>query len=179
MRLREALEAVLMRQGVQFFNGRRVLAVRDEDCRCPEITVGTPEWRETLEGKGMILATGRFLGGGLTADRNGIRETAFGFPVSQPPAGALWHRERFLDPGGHPINEAGLEIDDQFRPLGRNGRPVFENVFAAGSVLAHQDWIRTKSGAGLAIATAYGAFEAFMRHGGTRRKEDTHKHRRD
>ena len=38
---------------------------------------------------------------------------------------------------------------------------AFENVFAAGSVLAHQDWIRTKSGAGLAIATAYGAVNAF------------------
>ena len=39
--------------------------------------------------------------------------------------------------------------------------PAFENLFAAGSILAHPDWMRQKCGAGLAIATAYGAVKAF------------------
>jgi glycerol-3-phosphate dehydrogenase subunit B len=29
-------------------------------------------------------------------------------------------------------------------------------------VLAHQDWMRMKCGAGLAIATAYGAVQSFI-----------------
>jgi glycerol-3-phosphate dehydrogenase subunit B len=32
-------------------------------------------------------------------------------------------------------------------------------LFAAGSILAHQDWMRMKCGSGLAIATAYAAVE--------------------
>jgi glycerol-3-phosphate dehydrogenase subunit B len=55
---------------------------------------------------------------------------------------------------------AGIEIDDRFRPLSASGRPVYENLFAAGAILAHQDWIRSKSGTGLAVATAFGAVDA-------------------
>jgi glycerol-3-phosphate dehydrogenase subunit B len=52
------------------------------------------------------------------------------------------------------VNRAGLEVDDRFRPLDKDGSPV-PGVFAAGSVLAHQDWMREKCGSGLALATAY------------------------
>lgn len=166
LRLREAIEAVLVNQGAQILNGRRVIGVRTDDRRCTGITIGTPHWRERLGAEGIILATGRFLGGGLSADRNSIRETVFGLPVVQPSNRDSWHREQFLDHRGHPVNEAGLEIDHRFRPLGDNGTFAFENLFAAGSVLAHQNWVRTKSGAGLAIATAYGAVEAFLRYRG-------------
>jgi len=75
----------------------------------------------------------------------------------------VWHRKSFLDPRGHPINRAGLEIDDTFRPLDRSGRPAYRTLFAAGSILAHQDWMRMKCGSGLSIATGYGAVNAFAR----------------
>jgi glycerol-3-phosphate dehydrogenase subunit B len=86
-------------------------------------------------------------------------------PVSQPENRSCWHRESFLDPKGHAINLAGIEVDNRFRPLTAAGRPVYDNLFAAGSILAHQDWIRTKSGTGLAVATAYGAVEALAADG--------------
>jgi glycerol-3-phosphate dehydrogenase subunit B len=164
LRLREALEDALLRRGAQIFQGRRVIGFQADGHHCTGITTGTDAWRETIEADGIILATGRFLGGGLVAERNGVMETIFGIPVVQPTARSLWHRDRFLDQRGHPVNEAGLTIDDQFRPLGTDGKLAFENLFAAGSVLAYQDWIRTKSGAGLAIATAYGAVEGFLRY---------------
>ena len=47
-----------------------------------------------------------------------------------------------------------------YRPLAQNGQPYNERLFAAGIILAHQDWIRGRSGAGIAIATAYKAVEA-------------------
>jgi glycerol-3-phosphate dehydrogenase subunit B len=161
-RLREAAEAALSRQGVHLLQQRQVMATQTNGRRCNGITIGAEAWRETLKAEGVILATGRFLGRGLAAGPNGISETVFGLPVAQPPVRSLWHREQFLDHRGHPINQAGLEIDDEFRPLGMDRSYAFENVFAAGSVLAHQDWMRTKSGAGLAISTAYGAVEAFL-----------------
>ena len=40
------------------------------------------------------------------------------------------------------------------------GRPADRRLFAAGILLAHQDWIRSRSGAGIAIATAYKAVES-------------------
>jgi glycerol-3-phosphate dehydrogenase subunit B len=163
LRLREALETVLLQQGAQLLNGRQVLSARSDGRRCTGVTTGTADWRETLEADGFILATGRFVGGGLAAARDSIRETLFGLPVAQPPTRHSWHRDQFLDPRGHPVNQAGLEIDDHFRPLGVDGSCAFENLFAAGSVLAHQDWVRTKCGAGLAIATAYAAVESFIR----------------
>jgi glycerol-3-phosphate dehydrogenase subunit B len=99
------------------------------------------------------------MGGGLHADRRGVRETLFDLPVHQPEGRGAWHRHDFFDPQGHPVNRAGLEIDDRFRPLTVSGRPAHAHLFAAGSILAHQDWIRMKCGAGLAIATAYGAVQ--------------------
>ncbi|MBC2709649.1 MAG: hypothetical protein HGJ94_01130 [Desulfosarcina sp.] len=60
-------------------------------------------------------------------------------------------------------------MDDRFRPVTTTGQPVYDNLYAAGSILAHQDWIRTKSGTGLAVATSYGAIEAMIEGSGDRR----------
>ncbi len=54
-------------------------------------------------------------------------------------------------------------MDDCFRPVGVNGRRVYPRLFAAGSILAHQDWVREKCGSGLAIASAYAAVRACER----------------
>lgn len=165
MRLREIAREALLNRGAQLLEGMQATEVRTEGRQCTGITVGgTGVWHENLESKGIVLATGRFLGGGLAASRGGISETLFGLPVAQPSSRSLWHRDLFLDRRGHPVSEAGLAVDDRFRPLGEDGGPAFENVFAAGSVLAQQDWTRTKCGAGLAIATAYGAVEGFIRY---------------
>jgi len=61
------------------------------------------------------------------------------------------------------VNKAGLEIDAYFRPLGKDGTPAFDTLFAAGSILAHQDWIREKSGCGLSISSAYSAIESYSK----------------
>jgi len=114
----------------------------------------------TINAKAAVLATGRFLSGGLAADRERVREPLLGLPVAQPETREAWHREDYLDARGHPINRAGIETDAAFRPLGPDGAPVDPRLFAAGSLLAHQDWIRQRAGAGVAIATAFKAVEA-------------------
>ena len=35
-------------------------------------------------------------------------------------------------------------------------------IFAAGIILAHQDWTRMKCGSGLSVATAYGAIKSLL-----------------
>jgi glycerol-3-phosphate dehydrogenase subunit B len=165
-RLKEALEKHLIAQGVRIFSQKRVVGADIQKNGKFILTVGdraTGDAELLIESDGVILAGGRFLGMGLHAGRTEIRETLFNLPVFQPPDRALWHRTNFFDPQGHPINQAGLEIDDSFRPTDMAGQPVYANLFAAGTILAHQDWMRQKCGAGLSIATAYGAVRGFRK----------------
>ena len=160
LRLKEAFESGLQPKGVRTFSLQRVLEVRQRTDRRFEIHIGRDDREHVVISRSIILASGRFIGGGLHADRKHICETIFGLPVYQPDSRANWHRRLFLDPEGHRINQAGLAVDDCFRPLGRNGKPLFETLFSAGSILAHNDWKRLKCGAGVAIATAFGAVKA-------------------
>ena len=120
-----------------------------------------PSQRGNAHGAGaVLLATGRFLGGGLVSDRTAVSESILDLPVFQPDNRELWHGDGLFERSGHAVNQAGLETDAMLRPLGTNGKPAFENLFAAGIILAHQDWTRMKCGSGLSIATAYGAVKS-------------------
>ncbi|MCP4626708.1 MAG: anaerobic glycerol-3-phosphate dehydrogenase subunit B [bacterium] len=122
--------------------------------------IGRSAHEDSIRANAVLLATGRFLGGGLQSDHTTVTEPIFDLPVFQPENRELWHGDRLFEPGGHAINQAGLETDPMMRPLDTNGQPAFENLFAAGIILAHQDWTRMKCGSGLSIATAYGAVKA-------------------
>jgi len=161
LRLKEAFDQGLREKRENYFSQQQVLKARQKADGDFEINIGNSMMKQTVVSKGVILATGRFIGGGLRADRKRICETIFDLPVRQPEKRTQWHHENMLDKRGHPINMAGLETDNQFRPLGHNGSPAYESLFAAGSILAHQDWKRMKCGSGLAIATAYAAVRAF------------------
>jgi glycerol-3-phosphate dehydrogenase subunit B len=162
LRLKEALERELVRRGTALFPGWRVVAINGGGHRGFEVAVEGEMFRQTVEARGVVLASGRFLGGGLIAGRDGIREPLLSLQVHQPPTRREWHRCRLFAPGGHPLNQAGLVVDDNMRPLSSEGRVAHENLFAVGSVLAHQDWVRMKCGAGLALATAYAAVRSFV-----------------
>ena len=165
IRLKEAFDTHMPTLGVTSFYHHTVHTIdRQADGRFV-LEVGRTAPETTVVADKVLLATGRFLGKGLVAERQGIREALMDLPVRQPKDRSSWHREQFLDHRGHAINLAGIEVDDRFRPLNRDGRPVHKNLYAAGSILAHQDWIRTKSGTGLAVATAYGAIKALVNGG--------------
>lgn len=166
LRLKEALEKFNAARGIYLIPQKRVLFAKTQKNGKFLLSVGnqgSSSTEQMIETDGVILAGGRFLGMGLYAGRKKIQEPLFDLPVFQPEDRALWHQTNFFDPSGHQINRAGLLIDDAFRPTNTAGRPVYENLFAVGSILAHQDWMRQKCGAGLAIATAYGAVEAFRK----------------
>ena len=157
LRLKETFERGLGAKGVTLFLENRVFRAATPPGGGFLLEIGRIEPELTIRAPVVVLATGRFMGGGLRADRREVRETLFGLPVRQPEGRAHWHRAEFLDPRGHPVNRAGIEIDESFRPLDASGRPAHAHLFAAGSILAHQDWMRMKCGSGLAIATAWGA----------------------
>jgi len=162
IRLREMLEQQLPARGITLIPQQKVKRL-ELGAQGATLYLKDSYGDVVIDTASTLLATGRFLSGGLQADRGGVREALLGIPVSQPEGRAAWYRQHYLDPAGHPVNRSGIEVDGQFHPLGNDGQPVNSRLFAAGVVLAHQDWIRQRCGAGVAIATAWKAVQAIER----------------
>ena len=167
LRLLGALEAAVSARGVR---RRHLASVRalafeaDGETATLDLDgISGGEGGERVVARAVVLATGRYTGRGLTADRGGVRESILGLPVHQPASREAWHQRDFLDPSGHAINRAGLTIDDAWHPLDAGGKPVWPRLYAVGSILAHQDWMRSKCGSGLAVATAWAAIDQAAR----------------
>ena len=155
-RLRAAFDRGLPALGVRTYTQKLISAV-EVSGDLFHFTAGSGSTAVRVAARGAVLASGRFFGKGLRADRHLVREAVFDLPVRQPESRTQWHRARFFDPRGHEINQAGIETDAALRPLGADGTPFHPRLHAAGAILAHQDWMRMKCGAGLAIATAFKA----------------------
>ncbi|THB79499.1 MAG: anaerobic glycerol-3-phosphate dehydrogenase subunit B [Desulfobacteraceae bacterium] len=119
----------------------------------------------TVKAKYLLIATGRFMGRGLVVEDGIIREQLMGLPVYQPRNRSQWFHRDFFHAQGHPINRAGVETDACFRPLDIRGKVFHPRLFTAGSLIAHQDWKREKSGAGVSIASAIKAVATIAEQG--------------
>lgn len=159
IRLREMFEQVFPQKGITLIPQQKVDKLEFEDNHAT-LSLSDNYGPITIRAKAVILATGRFLSGGLEAQIEGITESLLNLPVTQPEHRADWYNEKYTGSKGHSIHKAGIEIDESFRPITKDGTPYNERLFAAGVILAHQDWIRSRSGAGIAISTAYKAVEA-------------------
>ncbi len=105
-----------------------------------------------------LLASGGVLGGGFNSDHSGcIWETVFNLPLTAPQDRRQWFRPHFFDTQGQPIFRSGVAVDRTFQPLDSGGQIVFDNLWAAGGVLAHADPIAERSLEGLAVTTGSAA----------------------
>lgn len=145
----------LISKGATLILGNPVSKVSLKGKTCSAIHVSTPPLYTSYEADRFILATGRFVGGGLLADKDKIREPLFGFEVEQPPSREEWYGRSFFS--DHPIHSSGIMTDSQFRPVDRRGTLLLENVWIAGTILAHHNSIVEKSREGIEIATGYWA----------------------
>lgn len=162
IRLKETLMRRLSEKGVRCLFQKKVLRVQPTSARTFLLDVGRADLEAQIETRGIVLATGRFLGGGLQADQICIRETIFDLPVRQPIQREDWHAEDFFASAGHAVDRAGIETDAIARPLAANKHPAYDKLFAAGIILAHHDWARMKCGSGLSVATAHHAIESYV-----------------
>ena len=94
-----------------------------------------------IEPAEVVLATGRFIGGGITCADRAV-ETLFGLPVV--PSGE----------GGDGTAGMGVATDGELRPLGPGGDAAFSNVRAAGSV--REGGVYAAGTGGLALAVLQG-----------------------
>ncbi len=169
MRMKEAFLKKITDLGAHHFPVAVSDIVPDKDGFRFFVTQGL----QTIEirAENLVLATGRFMGRGLGVREEQVKEMLFDLPVTQPETRAGWLCPDFFDPAGHPVNQAGIETDDWFRPLGSTGSVFHPRLYAAGSILAHQDWKREKSGAGIAIASAFKAVSHIAGNTPVRRSE--------
>lgn len=171
LRLGSALEDRLRSLGGERVR-QRVSGISLTDSDLFRLEIQGPEHTRTDLARGVILAGGRFIGGGLSADCDTIREPLCGLPVAQPDNRSGWHRQTFLHPLGHGINSSGLVCDRQFRPVDDQCGTIHSRLHAAGSILAGVDWMRNKCGTGAAIASALGSVDSFARSLGAARGDD-------
>jgi glycerol-3-phosphate dehydrogenase subunit B len=105
-----------------------------------------------------VLATGGLLGGGLVTNFEGeVREVIFNLPVAGPSSRLEWFQREFVTATRHPIYQAGVRVNENLQPVAGNGRPLYNNLYAAGNTLAYCDVIRERSLEGVALATGYKA----------------------
>jgi glycerol-3-phosphate dehydrogenase subunit B len=145
----------MVEKGVTFLLGHPVSKATVSEKRCQGIEVHHPPVITSYSADRFILATGRFIGGGLKADAEKIFEPVFNLPVHQPPSREGWFRDLFFSDLPHPIHQAGVLANASLQPVDEGGNVILENVWVAGSVLAHHQCIVEKSREGIEISTGY------------------------
>jgi glycerol-3-phosphate dehydrogenase subunit B len=154
-RIFDRVKEWLIQKGVTFLLGYSVSNTILKRRRCEGIEVLHPPVINSYSADRYILATGRFIGGGLKANDEKIFETIFNLPISQPKSREDWFRKSFFGDPPHPIHRAGILTDSSFRPVDERGDEILENVWVAGTILAHHHAIDEKSKEGIEISTGY------------------------
>ena len=162
-RLQRALDAAVRRAG-----GERV------EARVRRISAGDHERPEALRVDGtslhlevdaVVLATGRFVGGGFEAGPDGVREPLASLPLYDGDGrridGIPAHRSARKGYGNEqPLFSAGVRTDRRLRPLDAQGHPRHPRLFAAGDLLGGFDPSRERTGLGVALLSGIHAGRA-------------------
>jgi glycerol-3-phosphate dehydrogenase subunit B len=169
MRFFHALRSKLQTMGVRVESGMEVIRHSSSVIRHPSPShiewVATETSARPLKHRArhFLLATGGILGGGLVGELDGrVRETIFNLPVTAPQKRSDWFSPGFLDSQGHPVFTGGVAVGPDFRPINETGQPIYENLWAAGNLLAYADPIRERSLEGTAVATGIAAGKAII-----------------
>ena len=155
MRIFNRFKEWLIQKGVTFLLGYSVSKATLKGKRCERIEVFHPPVTTSYSADRYILATGRFLGGGLKANMEKVFEPIFNLPVPQSKSREDWFEKNFFTGAPHPIHQAGILTDLSFQPVDERGDLILENGWVAGSILAHHHCIDEKSREGIEIATGY------------------------
>jgi len=158
-RLDRALCAALSRAGVEVRAGR-ALSVDGEGGRAARLRVADLAAPDAGDAKlvldALVLATGRFVGGGIGERDGRLAETLLDLPLydlaGRRVDGMTPRRLARRDyEGEQPLFAAGVRTDARLRPLGAEGDVRLANVFAAGDLLGSFDPARERTGLGVAL----------------------------
>ncbi|MFX1603543.1 MAG: anaerobic glycerol-3-phosphate dehydrogenase subunit GlpB [Promethearchaeota archaeon] len=161
-RLQRSLERIFVEAGGHLLIGHEAEPCRIEASKITEISARSPRRKVSIRTKSVILATGKYIGGGLAGSVEGLRETVFnlmtvtyGFRESGKTRPQRLTNVVSLSPESHALFGCGLSVDHFLRPVNPDGNMAAENLFAAGSILAGYNYMMEKNGLGVALATGY------------------------
>lgn len=120
---------------------------------CAGIEVYHPPIKNLYKADRYILATGRFIGGGLKAQSKTLSESIFNLPIQLCQPQEDWFKKSFFDK--HPIHLTGVKVNSNFQPISENGKPIFENLWVCGTILSGHNYLDEKSKEGIEIVTGY------------------------
>ncbi|MHA2024721.1 MAG: anaerobic glycerol-3-phosphate dehydrogenase subunit GlpB [Candidatus Thorarchaeota archaeon] len=171
LRLQLALERIYREAGGKLLVGHEAVSYKMGKDQVESVTAKAPRRRIDVNAKAFILATGKFIGGGLAGNENGIRETTFDMMTvtgSYHSAADLLPSKSTnrisITPEGQPLYSTGLTVDPNFRPIQEEGVEWARNLYAAGSVLAGYNYSVEKSGLGVALTSGFSAAQSAISH---------------
>ncbi|TFG98027.1 anaerobic glycerol-3-phosphate dehydrogenase subunit B [Candidatus Thorarchaeota archaeon] len=163
-RLQKSLETIFVKSGGKLLEGHEATSYTRDEQFLKSITASSPRRKIRIDANAFILATGKYIGGGIAGNENGLKETVFDLmPVTSEYHSAVdivpsrSTNKLSISPLGHPIQSCGLSVDPQYRPVTEEGLEWAENLFAAGAILAGYNYSVEKSGLGVAATSGYSA----------------------
>ncbi|MCJ7568617.1 MAG: anaerobic glycerol-3-phosphate dehydrogenase subunit GlpB [Anaerolineales bacterium] len=163
------IERILLRQaqvlGVRIIEGAGVIGRvdgRSRGKRVAGVVLHSSGRTIQLDADVVLLATGGILNGGLVAQQDHrIRESVFDLPVHHPTDRSDWVGSSLFHQQAYACS--GVCVNGRMQPLGFDEKPIFNNLYAAGGLLAGPDRSREGSRQGIDLVTAYCAVHESLR----------------
>jgi glycerol-3-phosphate dehydrogenase subunit B len=138
-RLRRALEQALIRFDIPVFEVKKSqFSFLGDRLKSLSVELRKEAGSAVLNSDHFVLATGRFLGGGLVSSRGRVEESVLSLPLFG------------LENGKATL---GLRADSQFRPTAEDGKAAYSNLFVAGSLLGGVDSVASGFGLGFSAVS--------------------------
>lgn len=160
LRLRSILCKAMQELPVTMVENTRVLRAVVQDKKCTSLISQCGSGEKEYKADAFIIATGGFLGEGLSATPGQAFENIFGLPIAAPAATIDWSAPDVF--GQHAFARMGVRVSARLTPVELsddvlNGEELLSNVHFAGRILGGYDFATEKSGNGVAIATGWHA----------------------
>jgi glycerol-3-phosphate dehydrogenase subunit B len=163
-RLASLLADYVKKIGVQIHLGLAVLKVSSNNLNSIQVEAASSGRQLSYACNNLVLATGGFLGRGLTLDSGRVVETIVGLPVEGGAnIGSQIFAEELVQRGYQPYSLLGITVDGKMRPQLPGESNKINNIFVVGRNLAGYDPIVEKSGLGVAISSGFVAGKALAK----------------
>jgi len=156
IRLHTILVNAIRQAGGEVYEGMKAIGAECAEGRVVKVMTEAAGRSRPHRADRFVLATGGILGGGIVTDYAGRgREAIFDLPLVMPTDRRTWFKQDFMDADGHPIYRTGVVVNHDFQPVNSENRPIYNNLYAIGTTLAHAEAIRERSFEGIALTTGY------------------------
>lgn len=161
-RLWKAMQRVLDEKSIPSFSVQQI-QVQPAGGRIRDLTVLFPASKgwTSLKADSFVLASGRFFGGGLQGSFHRFEESIFALPLYSSRTVRIAERGATLEIPGV-TSTLGLQLDKEYRPLAEDGKPSFQNLVAAGSIVGGVDYVRHQVGLGWFCFTGRRSVASFV-----------------